>query len=209
MVGNLLPASLVLGLLLLTLVMIQKNKELTGTDKTETTPDSCNVVSISQEAKRREIFNNAKASNAQLTNRTSYCTKPKGGKTVVDKFGHKEAAKSKGIYQPPNRKAPAPLKVNKQGPIPAATKAREKKQASGVNRFVAGGKENALDKKDVVRESGGENIGTEGLATTGQRMKQSEPRKGERIGLVGLKGKVGSKIVGKSSGKVIHKVHFR
>lgn len=60
---------------------------------------------------------------------------------------------------------------------------------SGLNRLVAGGKENAVGRMAVNQKSSSRDIAAGGMAR-GQKMKRSVPQKGDRTGLTGSKVRV-------------------
>ncbi|XP_057974704.1 uncharacterized protein LOC131162346 isoform X2 [Malania oleifera] len=168
-----------------------KNMAFKRTLNKERISGNSNAMRISQAAKNKvKVSGLSKASTNQVEDRIS--NSRRGSKTIVTKFTHKEAAKSKVLHQAVYRRALVLHEFNKQDPLTAATKEKEKGAVGRSNRLSCSGKENALGKMAVIQKSCNKDASAVGKVWCQRVTKQSVVQKSGKTGtgLIGSKGKI-------------------
>ncbi|KAA8526868.1 hypothetical protein F0562_008903 [Nyssa sinensis] len=158
-----------------------KNRAHPVTCNKDRTPYSRNVAKMSQATKSKvKVPDVSKASTAQGQNMTSKSRI--GGKIIAANSINRETAKSKAQYQTVHAKAMVQHRVNKQDPLIAATKAKDR-----YNKLAGGGKENAIGRVAESQKSGTRESEA-GSMVQGQKMtKQKVPQRSDKTGLIGPK----------------------
>ncbi|KAJ4726227.1 Cyclic nucleotide-gated channel [Melia azedarach] len=179
-----------------------------STRKKEKTPDSRNVVRMTEASRNKvKVSNVAKVSTVQ-NNKGTHNSR-RDDKINITKSTYKETAKLKVQSHIHSTNSSLPL-VNKQNSCAAATKAKEKVKASGLTGLVGGGKENALGKMSNNRKCSGRENAAGCVVRSQSRKQQNVSQRGvTRVLLAGQKGKISDRSEGKNSLYVNQRVHLR
>uniref|UniRef100_A0A5B6YJA4 Uncharacterized protein n=1 Tax=Davidia involucrata TaxID=16924 RepID=A0A5B6YJA4_DAVIN len=127
-----------------------------------------------------------------------------GGKIIAANSIYRETAKSKVQYQTVHAKAMVLHRVNKQDPVIAATKVKDR-----YNKLAGGGKENAIGRMAESQKSSTRDDAAGGMVQGQKVTKRRVPQRRDRTGLIGPKGKINGRSEGKNLTNVIQNVYLR
>ncbi|XP_059662593.1 uncharacterized protein LOC132308514 [Cornus florida] len=184
-----------------------KNTAVNTRHNKDKTPDSRNVLRMSQATENKvKVSNASKTSNAQVQDMSS--KSGAGDKIIAVRTIRQETAKSKVQYQTVNAKAMVQDRVIR-GSLTAAIKAKDTVGVGRYNKLACGGKENKIGRMSVGQKLSTRDNAVGGMVQGQKVTKPSVPQKSDGTGLIGPKGKICGRSAVKTSTNASQKVHFR